>query len=152
MEQFLGPSNQFFRFNSNDINVLVTPIEKKTCLLTKRNVFTANIESSFEEPTNTRENNNSSTRIRFTNDSANNFSSSKSSQLGVNTVISNTNRYNTNESNGLKTSSSSSSLISRKSHNNADIFNDLNISLKQDQCKLIIKQFQTLILFCQFKR
>lgn len=148
MEQFLGPSNQFFRFNSNDINVLVTPIEKKTCLLTKRNVFTANIESSFEEPTTnttTNRENNSTTRIRFTNDSANNFSASKS-QLGVNTVISNTNRYNTNESNGLKTSNSSSSLISRKSHNNADAFNDLNISLKQDQCKLIIKQFQTLIL------
>lgn len=149
MEQFLGPSNQFFRFNSNDINVLVTPIEKKTCLLTKRNVFTANIESSLEEPSNTRENNSSTTRIRFTNDNANNFSSSKS-QLGVNTVIANTNRYNTNESNGLKTSYSSSSLASRKSHN-ADVFTDLNISLKQDQCKLIIKQFQTLI-HCQFKR
>jgi hypothetical protein len=39
MEQFLGPSAQFFRFNSNDINVVVTPIEKKTCLLTKRNLI-----------------------------------------------------------------------------------------------------------------
>jgi hypothetical protein len=39
MEQFLGPSTQFFRFNANDINVLVTPIDKKTCLLTKRNVI-----------------------------------------------------------------------------------------------------------------
>jgi hypothetical protein len=39
MEQFLGPSTQFFRFNSNDISVVVTPIEKKTCLLTKRNVI-----------------------------------------------------------------------------------------------------------------
>jgi hypothetical protein len=39
MEQFLGPSTQFFRFNSNDISVVVTPMEKKTCLLTKRNVI-----------------------------------------------------------------------------------------------------------------
>lgn len=39
MEQFLGPSTQFFRFNSNDINVVVTPIDKKTCLLTKRNLI-----------------------------------------------------------------------------------------------------------------
>jgi hypothetical protein len=39
MEQFLGPSSDFFRFNTNDINILVTPIDKKTSLLTKRNVF-----------------------------------------------------------------------------------------------------------------
>ncbi len=39
MEQFLGPSSDFFRFNTNDINILVTPIDKKTSLLTKRNVI-----------------------------------------------------------------------------------------------------------------
>lgn len=40
MEQFLGPSTQFFRFNTNEINVVATPTDKKTCLLTKRNVIT----------------------------------------------------------------------------------------------------------------
>lgn len=46
MEQFLGPSTQFFRFNSNDINVVVTPIDKKTCLLTKRNVIATTVPTS----------------------------------------------------------------------------------------------------------
>ena len=45
MEQFLGPSAQFFRFNTNDASLVVTPIEKKTCLLTKRNVITTTTSS-----------------------------------------------------------------------------------------------------------
>jgi hypothetical protein len=40
LEQFLGPSAQFFCFNTNDyMNELVSPTEKKTSLLTKRNIF-----------------------------------------------------------------------------------------------------------------
>ena len=144
MEQFLGPSKQFFRFNSNDINVLVTPIEKKTCILTKRNVFTAPHE---EANSNTRENNSgNNTRIRFTNDSSTNAFSGSKPQLGVNTVISNTNRYITNganifsESNRHKLSSSStSSMLYKKSHSNVDNLNELKNSLKYDQCKLIDK-------------
>lgn len=37
MERFLGPSTDFFLFNQNDVSV--APIDKKTCLLTKRNVI-----------------------------------------------------------------------------------------------------------------
>ncbi len=37
MERFLGPSTEFFLFNQNDVSV--APIDKKTCLLTKRNVI-----------------------------------------------------------------------------------------------------------------
>ena len=39
MEQFLGPSTQFFCFNQNEVNVVASPMDKKTCLMTKRNVF-----------------------------------------------------------------------------------------------------------------
>ena len=46
MEQFLGPSTQFFRFNQNDVNIAVTPIDKKTCLLTKRNVIATTLATS----------------------------------------------------------------------------------------------------------
>ncbi len=45
MERFLGPSADFFLFNQNDANP-VTPIEKKTCLLTKRNVIATTIATS----------------------------------------------------------------------------------------------------------
>ena len=48
MEQFLGPSTQFFCFNQNEINVVATPIDKKTCLLTKRNVFST--KNSLKNP------------------------------------------------------------------------------------------------------
>ncbi len=37
IEQFLGPSTQFFCFNTNDYTSLVSANEKKTSLLTKRN-------------------------------------------------------------------------------------------------------------------
>ncbi len=46
MERFLGPSTDFFLFNQNDANISVTPIEKKTCLLTKRNVIATTIATS----------------------------------------------------------------------------------------------------------
>ena len=46
LEQFLGPSTDFFRFNTNDINILVTPIEKKTSMLTKRNLITTTSSAS----------------------------------------------------------------------------------------------------------
>jgi hypothetical protein len=37
IEQFLGPSTQFFCFNTNDYTSLVSANEKKTSLLTKHN-------------------------------------------------------------------------------------------------------------------
>ena len=46
MERFLGPSTDFFLFNQNDANISVTPIEKKTCLLTKRNVIATTIATT----------------------------------------------------------------------------------------------------------
>lgn len=46
MERFLGPSTEFFLFNQNDANVSVTPIDKKTCLLTKRNVIATTIATT----------------------------------------------------------------------------------------------------------
>jgi hypothetical protein len=46
LEQFLGPSSDFFRFNTNDINILVTPIDKKTSLLTKRNIIRTTTNSA----------------------------------------------------------------------------------------------------------
>ncbi|CAF0708573.1 unnamed protein product [Brachionus calyciflorus] len=51
MEQFLGPSTQFFCFNQNEINVVATPIDRKTCLLTKRNIFTTQVaKNSLKNP------------------------------------------------------------------------------------------------------
>lgn len=166
MEQFLGPSTQYFRFNSNDINVLVTPIEKKTCLLTKRNVFTPSIALSQDEDNQSEKDSSSmastsTTRIRFSANTNGGGGSSRS-QLGVNTVITNTNRYNLGNSNGanggsknggggLRTSSSSSSLL-RKSSKNYDFskhdnhFLDLSstaTSLQTDERKstLLINSF-----------
>lgn len=46
IERFLGPSTDFFLFNQQDANISVTPIEKKTCLLTKRNVIATTIATS----------------------------------------------------------------------------------------------------------
>jgi hypothetical protein len=63
LEQFLGPSTQFFCFNSNDINVLVTPIDKKTCLLTKRNVITTTKSTNLKSSSSYNEKSRSTTRL-----------------------------------------------------------------------------------------
>jgi len=67
LEQFLGPSTQFFCFNSNDINVLVTPIDKKTCLLTKRNVITTTKSTNLKSSSSYAEKSRSTTRLNSSN-------------------------------------------------------------------------------------
>lgn len=169
MEQFLGPSTQFFRFNANDINVLVTPIEKKTCLLTKRNGFMPSTppppppQSDDDTQADKKGggggdsslSSSSTTRIRFSPNT--NGGASTRPDLGPNTVIKNTNRYNQGSSSGssknggsgLRTSSSGSSLLLRKSsRNNHDYsskstenqhFLDLSPTTSlQDDCKFNI--------------
>lgn len=158
MEQFLGPSTQFFRFNANDLNVLVTPIEKKTCLLTKRNVYsTAASAVESDEASGESTASSSTTRIRFTPATTNNGKNA-ASRSGVNTIITNTNRYQAEQPNrasatrsnhGLKSSNSSSSLLLKKNSNSlatkSDVFCDPSSASTSPLCSY---ESMYSIIFC----
>lgn len=134
MEQFLGPSTQFFRFNSNDINVVVTPIDKKTCLLTKRNLIatTATTSAVLAAVNNNNNSNNKETSSKNSNQnneslnsnlSSSNFDSdnphSTTSKLIKSKSFTNGARYLNKKSTKLKLISSETSddLITKSSVN-----------------------------------
>ena len=83
LEQFLGPTADFFRFNTNDINILVTPMERKTSMLTKRNLITSTGSSAVAlaalNATTTASLNNTSEQRVVDGDQVNNRLSSSSS-------------------------------------------------------------------------
>lgn len=62
LEQFLGPSAQFFCFNTNDyMNDLVSSNDKKTSLLTKRNILVGGNTTGSSNSSSSTLTNNSST-------------------------------------------------------------------------------------------
>ena len=113
MEQFLGPSTQFFRFNQNDVNIAVTPIDKKTCLLTKRNVIATTLATSAA--------------LAAINNANNNMSSSSNSSSQANYVpsTSSTNLLNLN-----KIESEPAKLNHNLAINSTYINNKLNGAMK----------------------
>jgi hypothetical protein len=102
IEQFLGPSSDFFHFNQNDINILVTPIDRKTSLLTKRNLITTGAPASSNN--NSDNNNNAKTILRA---SLENNYPSPIPKIDLNNSL-NDSRIEKNGSNRNRTLSSSS--------------------------------------------
>lgn len=130
MEQFLGPSTQFFRFNSNDINVVATPNDKKTCLITKRNLI-----SKFSN-SNSNSSSNLSSSNRLLNSSLSKIQSRYKYTPSTATVTANSN-----------TSSSNVSLVKNESEdeNLEDERLDRTIDLDDQNDHEICKFF---VFFC----
>jgi len=132
MEQFLGPSTQFFRFNSNDINVVVSPIEKKTCLLTKRNLIATTTTTAACLAVASSINYNESSLLK--NNSSSSPTSSSSDLCGCTTDTNNSFKLNKSKSfslNGAKYKKSNA----RKKINNLlyNTNNLINSNQKNDQ-------------------
>ena len=125
MEQFLGPSTQFFRFNSNDI--IVTPTDKKTCLLTKRNVIATTVPALHSSASSSSASNaNKQNQAHLLNTSITSLSSSASSSSlsSSSSLISKTN--------GATNSTSNSHLNNQDNNKFKTSFNALKTKFAQN--------------------